>query len=255
MIQNNLSPILFSIEFFSFNIDIRVYSLVYLIGTLIIYFLLQKNKNQFNLKEKEVDNFIFFSFINMILFARFFHVLFYNITYYINHLLEIFMIWKGGLSLHGGIFGFLLTTYFFSKRKKFSIYQFLNFIILPVTFILGLGRIANFFNHEIVGIRTDVLWCVIFEGYSGCRHPAQLYEALVWFSIFFIILINEKILKKKIFENRLIFTIIFYSIARFFIEFFKNFEVIGILKMGQYLSLLTIVISLYIYIKYKNLLK
>ena len=247
MIENNLSPILFSIDFFGGSIDIRVYSIVFLIGTILIYYILQKNKEKFNMKEKEVDNLIFFIFINMILFARFFNVIFYNPRYYLNNLSEILKIWRGGLSLHGGIIGFIIILSIYSKKKEFSIFNFLNFIITPITFILGLGRIANFFNHEIVGIETDVFWCVLFDGYSGCRHPTQLYESILWFLILFIILVNEKVLSKKLFENKVVFTIITYSTFRFFIEFLKDFETIGIFTMGQSLSLLTMIVTVYFY--------
>ncbi len=248
MIKNTLDPILFSFEIFGFNIDLRIYSLVFIIGALVVYYILNKNRNKFNLTEEDIDGMIFFGFINMIIFARLINVIFYNPSYYLQNLIRIFRVWEGGLSIHGGIIGFLLVVLYYSKKNNFSMIQLLNVIIKPLTLILALGRIANFFNHEIVGIETSVPWCVVFKTYSGCRHPAQLYEALVYIIIFAILVLNDK-LKNKLFSDKLYFTIIFYSISRFFIEYLKTFEFIGPMTMGQYLSILTIIITTYFYHK------
>lgn len=255
MFNNTLNPDLISFNLFSTTISLKFYSLVYILGVFLIYYVLYKdtkrNKSSFFKSTEELDIFIFVTFLLTILFARLVHVFFYYPSYYLNNPIEIFMTWKGGLSFHGGLIGFFLSSLFFSKKYKFNFVDLLNKLSLSLAIVLGLGRIANFFNHEIYGTITSLPWCVYFNNVVGCRHPAQLYEALVWFLIVIFLLVfrNNSFIKK----NRIFFGIAIYSFFRFFIEFIKDIKPEFLfLKTGQFLSLITFIFSIYMIIRNIN---
>jgi len=202
--------------------------------------------------------------------SRLFHVFFYDWPYYKNHLLEIPMLHEGGLASHGGILGILVAWYLFYRRVKkvipgFSYWRILDCISITIGLALGMIRVGNFFNQEIVGHPTDVPWAITFGDPAGglsavARHPAQLYESLAYFTVCLIMVLiwKKKTLTLKAGSYFAIGNILFFS-ARFLIEYFKvkQSELItdqSFLLMGQYLSLPFILFGIFflIYLKRKN---
>jgi phosphatidylglycerol:prolipoprotein diacylglycerol transferase len=168
-------------------------------------------------------------------------VLVYNPKYFLAHPLDIFAIWHGGLSFHGGFIGSIVATLIFCKKKKVSFLELGDIIVIPLSIALALGRIGNFLNGELYGRVTNLTWAVKFKGAEGFRHPSQIYESLKNLFIFSVLwTLNKKNLPKGYLFS--IF-ILMYSSLRFFVEFVRvpdsqlGFIIFG-LSMGQVLSVI-----------------
>lgn len=198
-----------------------------------------------------LDKIFIYMVLGAVLGARLGHCLFYDPSYYLTNPLEILKIWKGGLASHGGTIGMLLAMYLYAKQTAdISFYWILDRMTLPISLGSFFIRSGNFFNSEIIGIPTTVPWTIIFSRVDDItRHPAQLYEALVYLSLFILLFFIYKKHSEKIkpsFMMGLLMVVIFGS--RFFIEFVKipqeSFEPILSLNMGQWLSLPFVFIGL-----------
>ena len=181
-----------------------------------------------------------------------------NPLYFLQYPLEIFMIWNGGMSFHGGLVGVLVATYLFSKKKLIDKFLFLDVISMASPIGIFLGRIANFINSELYGRPSDILWSVKFIKIDSLsRHPSQIYEA-IFEGIVLFILLNFTFKKFYLKGPGLISALflIFYSFFRFFIEFFREpDQQLGYLflnlSMGQIISCIALTCGLII-IYYKN---
>jgi phosphatidylglycerol:prolipoprotein diacylglycerol transferase len=256
MFINNFDPIAFQIMSF----EIRWYSLAYILGIVVGWILCKKIfiKNS-DISEK-FDDYITYLIIGIILGGRIGYVIFYNFSYYLNNIFDIFKIWQGGMSFHGGLLGVIASSYIFAKKNNQNPFFYLDQVSLVAPIGIFFGRLANFINSELYGTATDMPWSVIFvEVDNLSRHPSQLYEAILEGIILFLILIyfmNKGFLKKPGLISGLF--LIFYSLFRFFVEFFRvPDEQIGYLflnlTMGQIISLVfaSIGISLF-YLKNEN---
>ena len=153
------------------------------------------------------------------------------------------MIWKGGMSFHGGLVGVIIATYIFSKKNNINIFSFLDLISMSAPIGIFLGRIANYINSELYGRKTDFFWSVKFQKIDNTfRHPSQIYEAIFEGIILFMLL--NYIFRKYLYKSPGIISalfLIFYSIFRFFIEFTREPDIqLGYilfnLTLGQLLS-------------------
>ena len=241
MFINNFDPVAFQIMSF----EIRWYSLSYILGIVFGWILCKKVfiKNS-DISEK-FDDYITYLIIGIILGGRLGYVIFYNFSYYFENILDIFKIWQGGMSFHGGLLGVIASSYLFAKKNNQNIFSYLDQVSLVAPIGIFFGRLANFINSELYGTTTDVPWSVIFIKVDNLsRHPSQLYEAILEGIILFLILIyfiNKNYLKKPGLISGLF--LIYYSLFRFFVEFFRvPDEQIGYLildlTMGQIISLL-----------------
>ena len=254
MFINNFDPV--AIEIFS--LEIRWYSLAYIMGILIGWYLAKKffiNKNIYS----KFDDYITYIIIGLILGGRFGYVLLYNFDYYLNNPLDIFKLWQGGMSFHGGVLGIIITSIIFAKKNDDDVFEYLDPVALVSPIGILFGRIANFINSELYGSITNVPWAVKFIKIDNLpRHPSQLYEALLEGLVLFLILIyfQKKFSNKPGLISGLF--LIFYSIFRFFVEFYRvPDEQLGYiflnLSMGQVISLIFMLSGLILfYFKYEN---
>ena len=256
MFINNFDPVAFQIMSF----EIRWYSLAYILGIVIGWILCKKifiKKSDIN---EKFDDYIAYLIIGIILGGRIGYIVFYNFSYYLDNFLDIFKIWQGGMSFHGGLLGIIVSSYIFAKKNNQNPFFYLDQVSLVAPVGIFFGRLANFINSELYGTVSDVPWSVIFIKVDNLsRHPSQLYEAILEGLILFIILIyftNKNYLNKPGLISGLF--LIFYSIFRFFIEFFRvPDEQIGYLilslTMGQIISLVFASIGMAIfYLKNEN---
>jgi phosphatidylglycerol:prolipoprotein diacylglycerol transferase len=256
MFINNFDPIAFQIMSF----EIRWYSLAYILGIVVGWILCKKIfiKNS-DISEK-FDDYITYLIIGVILGGRIGYIIFYNFSYYLDNIFDIFKIWQGGMSFHGGLLGVIASSYIFAKKNNQNLFLYLDQVSLVAPIGIFFGRLANFINSELYGTATDMPWSVIFvEVDNLSRHPSQLYEAILEGIILFLILIyfmNKGYLKKPGLISGMF--LIFYSLFRFFVEFFRvPDEQIGYLflnlTMGQIISLVfaSIGITLF-YLKNEN---
>ncbi len=254
MFINNFDPVAFSI----FSLDFRWYSLAYIFGILAGWVMAKKfllNTDEIKVK---FDDYISFLILGIILGGRLGYVIFYNFDYYSNNVLEIFKIWEGGMSFHGGLLGVILASIWFAKKNNQNPYVYLDIVSSVAPIGIFFGRIANFINSELYGIETSLPWGVKFIKVDNLyRHPSQLYEAIFEGVFLFLILmyLRSKISIRVPGLISAMFLII-YSSCRFVIEFFRlPDEQLGYilfnLSMGQILSLIFLVIGCYLsYTKY-----
>ena len=240
MFINNFDPVAFQIMSF----EIRWYSLAYILGIVIGWTLCKKVFIKNSGISEKFDDYITYLIIGIILGGRLGYIIFYNFSYYSENILDIFKIWQGGMSFHGGLLGVIASSYIFTKKNNQNIFSYLDQVSLVAPIGIFFGRLANFINSELYGTTTDVSWSVIFIKVDNLsRHPSQLYEAILEGIILFLILIyfiNKNYLKKPGLISGLF--LIFYSLFRFFVEFFRvPDEQIGYLilnlTMGQIISL------------------
>ena len=251
MFINNFDPVAIQI----LTLEIRWYSLAYIIGILFGWILSKKIFiSDPNIKDK-FDDFITFLILGIIIGGRLGYVLFYNFEYYFNNLTDIFKIWQGGMSFHGGLIGVIIASIWFSKKNNQNVFNYLDIVSLVAPIGIFFGRLANFINSELYGIETNMPWAVKFVQVDNLfRHPSQLYEAIFEGVILFLILIyfrKKGFMKIPGFISGLF--LIFYSIFRFLIEFYRApDEQLGYLffslTMGQIISFIFLMIGIYLII-------
>ncbi|MFC1686051.1 prolipoprotein diacylglyceryl transferase [Nanoarchaeota archaeon] len=240
----NLDPVIFSIG----SLDIKWYSLFYLLGFVFLYAALKYvsiKKGIEGLNEEKIENFLIYAVLGIVIGSRLGYFLFYNISELFT--LELFKFWNGGLSFHGGLIGGLIATALFSKKNKISFLPLFNISILAGIFALALGRIANFINGRLVGTEFDGLGCVVFPAFDNvCRHPYPIYASISHFLLFgylmLIIYFHRHWIKN--FLGRLTITINFligYGILRIITDIWKVDNVILGIKTGQWLSVFMII--------------
>ena len=258
MIVHNFDPVLVDLGW----LQIRWYSLAYIFGITLGWAYANKIirktiNNKYNFKQVEISQFsdlIIYLIIGIILGGRLGYILFYNFDYYSENFSEIFKIWKGGMSFHGGLIGIIISTIIFSNKIKTNFLKFTDIIACVAPIGILFGRIANFINGELYGKITNVPWGVIFPDAGNIsRHPSQLYEAALEGIVLFLI-INFLALKKEfLYKAGFIssFFLIFYSILRIFAEIFREPDIqVGLLfnyfSMGTLLSILTMIFGIFI---------
>ncbi|NIX94374.1 prolipoprotein diacylglyceryl transferase [Pseudomonas fulva] len=201
--------------------------------------------------ERYLDPLWFYMGIGTVVGARLGHVLFYDPAYYLSHPLQIVAVWNGGLASHGGAIGIALALYLFSRRHPETPYVWLlDRMAIPAVLGGCFIRIGNFFNSEIAGLPSNLPWAVIFQRIDELpRHPTQLYEALCYFLIFWLLYATYQRRYPALPQGMLsgLFLVLVF-VARFFLEFTKmpqaSFEGSMPLSVGQLLSIPTIVVGL-----------
>ena len=253
MFINNFDPVALEI----FSLEIRWYSLSYIFGIIMGWILAKKLFIQDTEVKNKFDDYLTYLIIGIILGGRLGYIFIYNLSFYANNPLDIFKIWQGGMSFHGGLIGVIFATVIFSKKNNQNSFLYLDIVALVAPVGLFFGRMANFINSELYGTITNVPWAVVFVKVDNFpRHPSQLYEALLEGLILFLLLIffKNKISNKPGVISGLF--LILYSIFRFFVEFYRTpDEQLGYIflnfTIGQLISLIFILSGI-ILIYFKN---
>lgn len=232
-------------------LSIRWYGLMYLIGFICSYLIVKREIKRRGLKlEKDfLETLYFYLILGLFVGARLGYVIFYNLPYYLQNPLEIFAVWHGGMSFHGGLIGVIVSAWIFCKSKKFDFFTLTDMLVITAPIGIGLGRIGNFINGELYGRITDVPWAMVFpQGGPFPRHPSQLYEAVVEGLLLFLIL---WFLKDKFRHSGVLscLFLILYGVFRFLVEFFREPDpqigyILGVFTMGQILCSIMIVSGL-----------
>lgn len=247
MFVHNIDPVILELG----SLQIRYYGLIYAAGfAFALYYLMRQSKlGRLDLTKDEISDFITYLIVGVVAGARLFEVIFYEPSYYLSDPAQILMVWKGGLSFHGGLVGAIAATYIFLKKHpKVSFLELADNLMVPLSLGLAFGRIANFINAELVGKITDVSWAVKFPGYEGFRHPSQIYESIKNFIIFGTLLSFKDLPRGAFFAIFLMM----YGTFRFLVEFYKDFPTFLGLNMGQYLSIPMIVAGIWLFRKVRS---
>lgn len=225
-------------------LKIHWYGIMYLIGFVSAWYLgrLRAKKPNSGWHPDQVTDLIFYGAIGVILGGRLGYVLFYDLPVYLQHPLNIFKIWQGGMSFHGGLIGVTIAMWLYGRKINKSFFQISDFVAPLVPIGYGAGRIGNFINGELWGKVTTVPWGMVFPGAGPePRHPSQLYQAFLGGVVLFIILWLYSSKPRPTMAVSGLF-LIGFGTYRFTVEFFRQpdaqlgYLAFGWLTMGQVLS-------------------
>ena len=244
---------------------IRYYGLLWGIGIVLSCIIVQRQYRDRKISEDKFTPLFFYCVIGITLGARLGHCIFYDWSYYQNHLIEMILPirqfpgegwkWIGykGLASHGGTLGLIIALWLYCRKTKMHYMDVLDMIAVATPICACCIRLAKLMNSEIIGKPTDMPWAFVFEQVDMLpRHPAQLYEAIAYF-IFFLGMIY---LYKKSDHGQKLHRGFFFGLClteifvfRFFVEFLKenqvDFESTMTLNMGQWLSVPFVIIGIY----------
>ncbi|MEQ9491777.1 MAG: prolipoprotein diacylglyceryl transferase [Alphaproteobacteria bacterium] len=251
---HNIDPVLIEIG----PLVIRWYALSYIAGILIgwRYAMAVAAKAPRMVSPDDIDSFMVWAVIGIIVGGRLGQVVFYHPGYYLDHPAEILQVWKGGMAFHGGLLGVIVAMILFTRNRGLPLFGFTDLIALVAPVGIGLGRIANFINGEHWGRASDVSWAVIFSATGGGdipRHPSQLYEAVMEGLLLFLLLVWLVHAKKALWRPGLTTGVFLtgYAAARTVAELFREPEVLQATlpfgtTWGQWLSLPMALYGLYL---------
>ena len=278
----DISPEIFSISIFGFDLALRWYALAYIVGIVIGWRLvvmtvksarLWPNKTPV-MTAAQIEDMLTWIILGVLLGGRIGYVLFYQPDIYLQNPLAILAIWEGGMAFHGGLLGVIVAAWIYTGRQNINRLSAADAIALGVPPGLLLGRFANFINAELWGRPTDLPWAVAFPGYAAqdcpnviglcTRHPSQLYEALLE-GLVLLCLLLWLVWRRDGYKRPGLLSGTFfagYGLARFVVEFVRQpdaqfisknnplglaWHVTGYgLTMGQLLSLPMIVLGLWL---------
>lgn len=276
----DISREIFSIELFGISFALRWYAMGYIIGIFAGWALVRRAvktarlwpEQRAPLSLAQVDDFLTWLVVGVILGGRLGFVLVYGGDYYFKHPADILKVWQGGMSFHGGFVGVVLATWIFARRQGIAVSALSDLLAFAATPAILLVRIANFINAELWGRPASLPWAVIFPGEAAqycpgwpspcARHPSQLYEAglegLLLGAVLITLAFGFGWLKKPWHLTGLF--ILGYGVARFTVEFFRQADArfitfdnpmgyvlhlgAGGVTMGQLLSLPMVAVGL-----------
>ncbi|MEW5790914.1 MAG: prolipoprotein diacylglyceryl transferase [Pseudomonadota bacterium] len=220
------------------------YGLMYVLAFLAAWLLLiwRGRSPYWSWSKDEISDFVFYAALGVVLGGRLGYVLFYNLPYYLAHPVEIFAVWQGGMSFHGGMLGVIVAGYLYTRKLGKSFLHSADFIVPVVPIGLGLGRLGNFINGELYGRVSNAPWAMVFPGGGPWpRHPSQLYELLLEGVLLFLLLWLYSARPRP---RGAVFGLFLagYGTFRFLVEFTREPDVqlgfiVGDFTMGQLLSL------------------
>jgi phosphatidylglycerol:prolipoprotein diacylglycerol transferase len=262
IVHPNFDPVAISIG----PLSIHWYGLMYLLGFAAGVMLGQYRAklSQSNLRTdnpadrwttEEVVDMLFYIALGVIAGGRLGYVLFYNLEFYLSNPLDMFAIWDGGMSFHGGMLGVFCAIFWFARktgRRFFTVSDYLAPLIPPGLFF---GRIGNFINQELWGRTTDLPWGIWFHTVPGfARHPSQLYEAILEGLALFVLLWWFSSRPRNLGQISGLF-VLGYGCFRFFVEFFREPDghigavLLNWMTMGQILSIPMIILGVYLMVR------
>ncbi|MFC1770510.1 prolipoprotein diacylglyceryl transferase [Candidatus Margulisiibacteriota bacterium] len=240
-------------------ISLRWYGVAYIIGILGSFkFAESYFKRKLNFTSDQITNLMLYTILAIIIGGRLGYILIYDLPYYLQNPKNIFSVWQGGMSFHGGALGCFITFIIYGLIHQKNVFSMIDILGVGSTIGNILGRLANFINGELYGRITTVPWAMVFPGGGAVgRHPSQLYEAffegIVLFAILYLLLKWDKLKPGQLFGIYLFL----YGLFRFVIEFFREPDkqmgyLFGWMTAGQLLCLVMVVsgLCLFFYLQY-----
>lgn len=223
-------------------IAIHWYGLMYLLGLFLAGFFLRFRLSRLHLSSENLLDILFYGMFGILIGGRVGYMFFYDFSDFMHAPWQLFMIWQGGMSFHGGLIGVLIALWIVARQKKIAFIDLTDFIAPVVPLGLAAGRIGNFVNGELWGRVTTVPWGMVYPHAGPLpRHPSQLYEFFLEGVLLFFILWFYSAKPRPRFAVSGCF-LLFYGLFRFVLEFFRapdvqlGFVAFGWLTQGQLLS-------------------
>lgn len=243
------------------TLEIRWYGLMYLFGFALAYLVIRSElkRKQGPVPVEATDDFLFHLILGVLIGGRLGYVIFYNLPVYLHAPWEIFALWNGGMSFHGGLIGMVISGWLFGRRHHAPFLELADIGALAAPPGLMLGRLGNFINGELYGRVTTLPWGMVFpQGGNLPRHPSQLYECLLEGPVLFAIL---WFLRRRIAVSGQLLAcfLMGYGVCRFLVEFVREpdpqlgFVLFG-LTMGQVLCFCMIVFGagMFVYLRIRK---
>lgn len=250
-----LDPVAFAIG----PLEIRWYSLAYIVGIFAGYWLVKRmlRRPGAPMSAEHVDDLLFWAMLGVILGGRLGYVLFYNLGYYLDNPGSILKLWDGGMSFHGGVIGVTLACLYLARKYRLNFLRVCDYVVCVYPFGHFLGRLANFINGELWGRATDVSWGMIFPASQTmiARHPSQLYQAALEGALLLVIMTYAFWrTDARYYPGRLVgIFAVGMGLARFIVEFFRepdsqllNLQLDTGLSMGQWLTIPMILLGVWL---------
>ena len=217
-------------------ITIKWYGLIMALGFLAGIFIATKLTKYRDISKTDIQDFFIYLIPSAIIGARLGHIISIP-NYYLQNPIEMIAVWHGGMAFQGGLLGAVIAALIFCKKRKIEFYDLSDILVVPLAFALIFWRIANLINQELYGRLTNLPWGISIRDVEGKRHPSQIYESLKNL-IIFITLYN--MIKIKHLKKGVVFWsfVAIYSILRFFVEFFRDWDTIYYsLTLSQLISI------------------
>ena len=273
MILHQIDPIALSLG----PVQVHWYGLMYLLAFLAAWWLGHRRIRQGRLPGVNAEAFsdlLFYGMIGVVVGGRLGSILFYDLDTYLRHPLQVFMVWKGGMSFHGGLLGVLAAAWWWSRKHGHHFFDTMDFVAPLVPLGLGFGRLGNYIGGELWGKYTQAGWGVVFptgvpEPFASmdpatlkaqfdagaldafARHPSQLYQAALEGLAMFVVLWLFSRTPRARYAVSGMFALL-YGVFRFVVEFVRvpdaqlGYLAFGWLTMGQVLSLPLIALGLFL---------
>ncbi|MFK5978637.1 MAG: prolipoprotein diacylglyceryl transferase [Rhizobiaceae bacterium] len=243
-------------------LQVHWYGLAYVVGILFGWWWARKmvstpnlwKDNKSPISPDQIDDFLTWAVVGIILGGRLGYVLFYDLATYLADPLQITALWNGGMSFHGGLLGTIIAMVLFAKKRSINIFSLFDVIGASVGIGIFLGRVANFINAELFGRPTSVAWGVIFPGGGPVpRHPSQLYEGILEGLVLFALMTFLAYALSKLKQPGFVAGafVAWYALSRIFVEFYRlpdehiGYLAGGWLTMGMVLSLPLLAIGIW----------
>lgn len=231
---------------------IHWYGLLYFTGFILGWLLLPRLQKYrgVRLSSEEWSGILSAAVIGVILGGRLGYVLFYDPWHYVSNPLEIIMVWKGGMSSHGGIIGVTLALLWALRERKDQFWLIADTVIVPVALGLALGRLGNFINLELYGTPTALPWGIQIPGVDGLRHPTQIYAIIK--DLFIALLCFVHLRRQPFIAGRTAaLFLMLYGVLRFVVEHFReqNGVFIGPFSEGQLLTIPVFVVGVILWLR------
>jgi phosphatidylglycerol:prolipoprotein diacylglycerol transferase len=225
----NIDPVIVQIG----PLAIHWYGLAYVVGILFAYWYAKRlvTNSRFwaggalPMKPEDLDDFLVWAAVGVVAGGRIGYILFYDLERYLANPLDMFAVWQGGMSFHGGFAGTTLAMILFARSRGINVWSFFDVVAAGAPVALGLVRSTNFINSELWGRPTDVPWAFVFpNGGPFARHPSQLYEAALEGLVLFLVLrlLTHTFFKLKTPGFAAGAFVAGYGASRIFVEFFRE---------------------------------
>ena len=198
------------------------YGLSYTLGFLGVFLWIRRNSTRLAMTGQEIYDLAIFLAVGVLTGGRLVEVVFYEWAYYGNHLWQIPAVWLGGMSTHGILLGAIIGVILFSRLNHRSFFETTDMLVIAGAYIMGVGRIGNFIDGQIVGSITDAWWGVKFPDLEGYRHPVVLYDGIKnLLMIPFLLLIRKTNPPRGVMTAHFI---LWYGFLRIFVDFYREYR-------------------------------
>ncbi len=257
LIYPHIDPIALSFGPFKVHWYGLMYLFSFFAGWLLALYRAKKSQGVWS--ADNISDLLFYVAMGVIIGGRVGYMIFYDFSALMHNPLSLFMIWQGGMSVHGGLLGVLLAVWIYARRNQRFFIDVTDLIVPIIPIGLGAGRIGNFINGELVGRVTNVPWGIIYPQAGPLpRHPSELYEFMLEGVLLFIILWWFSAKTRPRMAVSALFMLL-YGLFRCFVEFFRQpdpqmgFVAFGWMTQGQLLSLPMVMVgAIALYIAYRK---